>query len=141
MLKKLEGLRELHAANIKSTRIHKVLKAALKSTEVPSFDSWSVRKRSHLLLTVYERCLKQSTPTQEFTSKSSIGNDVKVSISLLNTSEATFELFIFWLYQKQLRCPGCGQDGVAADLTPAELVELYTLADFLKVPHCKTRSQ
>lgn len=134
LLKKLEGLGELHATNIKSTRIHKVLKAALKSADVPSFDSWSIKKRGHLLLTTYERGLKQATPAQETTGKSSTGDDAKASISLPNASEAAFELFVFWLYRKQLGCPGRGQDGVAADLTPTELVELYTLADFLRVP-------
>lgn len=129
LLKKLEGLGELDATNIKSTRIHKVFKAALKSAEVPSFDTWSVKKRSHLLLTTYERCLRQAVPTQE-----SAGDATKMSISLPNISAATFELFVFWIYRKQLGRPGRGDDGAAADLTPVELVELYTLADFLKIP-------
>lgn len=67
-----------------------------------------MKKRSHLLLTMYERCLKQATPTQESAGKLSTGNDGEASISLPNASEATSKLFIFWLYRKQLGCPGRG---------------------------------
>lgn len=128
LLKKLEGLGELHGSNILETRIHKLLKAGLKSSDIPSLDQWRIKKRMHLLLTTYERCLQDLAATEE-----PAADDSEPSLSFPHASVAAFENFSHWLYHKTLTSPNRSHNGTWEPLTPEELVELYTLADYLRV--------
>ena len=125
-MQKLEGLGDLYAENIKTTRIHKLLKAALTSSDVPSIEQWKLKKRIHILLTKYERRLEAVTTTEDAAAETPDN-----TISLPQVAEDTFAIFQHWLYQHQLTSPHIYHRGEYGALTAEELVELYTLADRL----------
>lgn len=131
LLRKLEGLGDLDASNIRGTRIHKVLKEGLMSSDIPAIEQWKIKKRLHLVLTTYKGCLKGETTTKEPTDQNA-GTEHSI-LNLPNASETAFKNFRHWLYQKQLTSPNRPQDGTWDRLRLEELVELYTLADFLRV--------
>ena len=129
LLKKLEGLGALqYPDNLQATRIHKVLKEALVSSTVPSMDQWHLKKRIHVTLKMYEARLEAVKSTTE-----TVGDDAEDVISLPHALEETVENLVHWIYRQQLAAPGRSQDGICPALTPQELVQLYTLADFLKM--------
>ena len=135
LLKKLEGLGDLeYTSNIKATRIHKVLKAALKSPAVPWDDQWHLKKRMHLLLSRYKERLAIANTTDEAAGTETAADHAKDSLSLPNVLPDTFDNFVRWLYRQKLESSKALPNDLVSPLSPAELVQLYTLADFLQIP-------
>ncbi len=140
LLQKLEGLGKLQfPENIRATSIHKVLKAALKSTSVPSFDQWQLKKRIHLILTDYQNCLKVFDEEKEAAAaerEQLEGEEPKESrntLELPNTSPETFRHFVDWLYSLKPGMIKATDGGASLPRTPVELVQLYTLAGTLQI--------
>ncbi|KAI9881449.1 MAG: hypothetical protein M1830_000011 [Pleopsidium flavum] len=135
LLRKLETLSKLeYTSNITATRIHKVLKAAIRSIHVPSNDQWQLKKRMHLLLRMYRRCLAAAADEAADTSE-----DAENTIALPNSTPETFANFVRWLYQKKVESSKPTEKGTYPPLSPSELCNLYALADLLKIPSLQNR--
>lgn len=135
LLRKLEGLGDLkYIANFKATRLNKVLKAAIKSSHVPSNDSWMIKRRMHLLLTGYRRCLDAATAaaTGQVAAAEITAEDSENTIDLPKTSPETFANFVHWMYKQKFESSQTSEDGTFPALTPLQFVHLYVLAAHLQ---------
>jgi len=134
LLKKLETLgKPEHTANIKATRINKVLKAAIRSSHVPADDHYHLKKRMHKTMGMYNRTLAAAA-AEEVTGAGDPVDGADDTISLPNTSPETFANFVRWLYQHKVESSKPSADGTYPSLSPIELVHLYVLADLLEIP-------
>jgi hypothetical protein len=110
LLKKLETLgKPEHTANIKATRINKVLKAAIRSSHVPADDHYHLKKRMHKTMGMYNRTRRRRC--RRVTGAGDPVDGADDTISLPNTSPETFANFVRWLYQHKVESSKPSADG------------------------------